>query len=340
MSRKTVTIRDVARAAGVSYQTVSRAFNNKDDISEATRQRIFEIAEQMGYRPSHVARSLSIQRTYNIGIIIPDIAHHFFAQIVGGAEEIATSAGYNLILVNSFKDAMRGARALDALWGQRVDGAILYGSFFSSEELLKRVEKIERSVLINCELDAGNLNGSIAIINVDDQSGAQAAVRHLVAHDRKRIALLVQQTISLSGRRRAAGYRQAMQALGMAVDESLIRDFSIEQGGGYQTAQRLLQEHPDVNAIIAHNDFIAAEAMSACLDAGRQVPDDVAVIGFDDDPLASIVRPRLTTLRIDKREIGRLAMRTLLEMIEGKVGGNPPGQIITPRLIVRESAPG
>jgi LacI family transcriptional regulator len=333
--KKSITIRDVARAAGVSRQTVSRAFNDKGEISPETKRHVLEVAEKLGYRPSHLARSLSINRTNNVGIIVPDITYPFFARIVKGAEEVSFSAGYNLFLINTYVDGKKEIDALDSLWDRRVDGAILYGSLLPDDKLGAYVERLKYTVLINCAVK-DTTNDTLATITVDDQMGAYKAVEKFIQLGRKNIAFLNGPRFSRSADLRLKGYQKCLQDHGIPVDDDIVLQdhYSIEHS--YKSASSLIQIKPEIDAILAYNDDVALGTLNACLDNGRTVPREIAIIGFDDSPLAAAVRPSLSSIRIGKRDLGRLAMTTLIAMIEGQ-SGISRNQIIEPNLILRNS---
>jgi len=335
---KQITIRDVAKEAGVSRQTISRAFNDKGEISPETKQHVLDVAQRMGYRPSGLARSLTTNRTYTVGLLIPDISYHFYSLIAKGVETVSSAAGYGLYLANTLRDIQRETQALDTLWDRRVDGAILYASFLSPGQLAEYVERYQHVVFINCQTVPDG-KGKIATINVDDTFGAQTAVAHLLENGHIRIAFLSGPEFSVSGRRRRAGYEQAFKAHGLTADPNLVYECFPDIEGGYEIAQQLLEDHPEVTAILAYNDMTAVGAMRACQDRGIKIPKEIAIIGFDDIPLASILRPSLTTVRIGKQDLGQQAMTTLLAMIEGKSDEIATEQIITPELVIRESAP-
>ncbi len=335
---KSITIRDVARAAGVSRQTVSRAFNNKSEISPETKQHVLEVARSMGYRPSGLARSLSTNRTYTIGLLIPDNSIHFFALITKGAEDAAVAAGYSLFLVNTLRDIQRETIGLDTLWDRRVDGAILYASFLSPQQLSAYVDRFQHVVFINCQT-IPTTSGKTASINVDDRAGARLAVSHFIQSGRSRIAFLAGPLMSISGQRRLTGYEQGFLDHDQTMDADLIHQVTPTLHTGYEDTMTLLKNHPDVNAILAYNDDIAVSAMNACADSGRRVPDDVAIIGFDDIPIAAVIRPSLTTVRIGKQDLGKLAMNTLIGLIEGENNQNNIEIKISPKLVIRDSAP-
>ena len=334
---KRVTIADVAKEAGVSMMTVSRAINDKGEISETTKQRILEIAKQMGYRPSGLARGLVTQRTTTVGLVVPDIANPFFSQIARGVEDVAYANGYNLFLLNTIEDVDRECAALDSLWEKQVDGLILCSSRLQQESLVERLRQFRYVVLVNRILQSA-VDG-VCTINVDDTAGACQAMDYLLESGRETIAFIAGPQQSLSGQQRLAGYQQSLRNHGRPVPAQLVAHCEPDTEGGYGAAMTLLAAHPQVTAVFAFNDLVAVGVLQACKELGRRVPQDIAIIGSDDIPLASLVTPSLTTLRVAKRHLGTTAMSTLLHLI--KQNSLPPAadQTIHPQLILRDSTP-
>lgn len=334
--KKRPTIADVARAAGVSLMTVSRVMNDKTGVGEETRERILELAAEMGYRPSQVARGLAMRQTSSIGLVVPDIANPFFAHIVQGAEEVAFKRGYNLFLMNTQEDTEREVAALDSLWQKEIDGIILCSSRLPPDELEAYAERFPAVVLFNRELPSPLSH--VVTLNINDSLGAQLAVRHLASADRRRIALLAGPVTSISGQRRIDGYRAGLREACRPFDPGLLEHCQPDTEGGRAATRALLARRPRLDAIFAFNDLVAVGAIQACEDAGRRVPDDVAIIGVDDIPLASIIRPHLTTLHIDLPAVGRQAMATTLALISQEPDVAPAAIWIDPELVIRDSA--
>jgi len=331
MSQRPATIEDVARAAGVSRQTVSRAINGKAEIRPATRRRILDAAERLGYRPSSIARSLATRSSRTVGLVVPDIANPFFPEIARGVEEAAYAAGYQVFLSNSAEDPDREWDILRALEEQRVAGVILCASRLSEAQQAELSRRAYPLVFLN---RAGG--PASACLMVDDLGGARAAMRHLLSVGHRRIGLLRGPERSFSAQRRLQAYRAALDAAGLPAEEGLISAGFPNVEGGRQATLRLLQAAPDVSAIFAYNDLMAVGAMQACGELGRRVPADCAVVGFDDIPLASLVAPALTTVQVDKLAAGRRAMTLLLRAISGDAGAL--SETLETRLIVRASA--
>lgn len=333
---KQATIADVAAAAGVSMMTVSRAINGKEGVSSATRRRVLDIAQELGYRPSKVARGLVTRRTGTIGLVVPDIANPFFAGIARGVEDVAYVHSLTVFLLNTSEDVPREERALDSLTAQQVDGLILCSARQPEGALQRQLTRFDHVVLVNCTLDTPPSNS--ATINVDDSTGSALAVLHLVARGRRRIALVAGPRNSRSGRQRLAGYLAGLaQSSPDMVDQAqeVIVHCPPSSEGGRTAMLALLDRRPALDAVIAYNDLVAVGVLQACRERSVAVPDQVALVGADDIPLARLITPALTTLRIDMEALGRQAMEMLLAKMEGAEDGRDV--LIRPELVVRET---
>lgn len=326
------TISDVARVARVSLMSVSRAMNNRPGLSEETRQRILEVADQLGYRPSSVARALATRQTSTLGLVMPDVANPFFAQIARGAEDAAYENGYGVFLINTAEDTDREKAALDSLWQKEIDGAILCSPRLLLEELKPYLARFPATVLVNRELDASLPN--VATVNVDDRLGAQQATSYLIESGRKCIAFVAGPTTSISSRRRLDGYRLGLDTAHRVFDPSLVEYCPPTTEGGHTAALTLFSRNLNVDAILCFNDLVAIGVIQACAEHGLNIPVDVAVIGADDIPLASLVRPMLSTLSINQYEIGRATIKVLVEMFDNS---SAQAVVIKPELILRDS---
>lgn len=331
------TIADVAREAGVSRQTVSRALNNKAEISSETLRRVLEVIERLDYRPSSIARGLATRRTLTIGLVVPDIANPFFAEIGRGADDAAHEAGYSVLLCNTVEDPKREAELLHTLEQRSVDGVVICSSRLPQDELAALVERQAAAVLINRVLPGVNA------VCVDDARGAGMLVRHLLADGRRSIGCLAGPAASYSSQERCRGYAEALAAAGGHRGAAYtVRCAHPDIESGYLAAKRLLHERPETDALLCHNDLVAAGALRACAELGRGVPDDVAVAGADDILLASLVTPALTTLRSDRPALGAAAARMLIDELNaspGNCSGDCHTLVFQPELVVRASAP-
>jgi LacI family transcriptional regulator len=314
--------------------TVSRALNDKPGVGEQLRGRIKLLADELGYRPNQNARNLVGQQSMTIGLVVPDIANAFFAQIVRGAEDTAYERGYTVLLVNTGESVQREQAALDTLWQKDVDGVIVCSARMAPDELQQQVGRFPAAVLVNRELPQPA--AQTATININDRAAAEAAVRHLLQRGCSRIGLAAGPATSYSAQRRMDGYRTALREAGLWFDPELLEHCAPDSAGGYTAAQAILQRRPKLDALIGFNDMVAIGALQYLQQNGYTVPDDVAVIGFDDIPLAAMVRPALSSVRADLTQLGRSAVEHLLRLIEGDetVGD----ELIEPQLVSRESA--
>jgi len=332
-ARKTITIEDVAQEAGVSRQTVSRAINGKGEISEATRQRVLEVADRLGYRPSRIARSLATRSSRTIGLVMPDIANPFFPEIARGAGEAAYGLGYQLFLSNTAEDPEREWSILRSLEEQWVAGLIVCSSRLSDEQLIEVGRRQAPLLLFNRVVEGADA----ASLLVDDAGGARAMMAHLLVAGHQEIGLLLGPTRSWSGMRRHEAYRAMLEMADITAREDHVVHGAPDVAGGRQAMEQLLEQAPGITAIFAYNDLMALGAMQACQAAGRRVPDDCAIAGCDDIPLAALATPALTTVKVDKTATGRRAM----EMLHGMISGaeeHSGAETMPARLIVRESA--
>jgi LacI family transcriptional regulator len=332
MARR-VTIKDIARQAGVSPQTVSRAINNKGEISPQTRARVLDIAGRLGYQPNGIARSLATRRTRNIGLVVPDVSNPFFASIARGIQDAAHHAHYNVFLCNTDETIEREISAIHSLEAQRVDGMILSSSRLSEQELLHLADRYQPLVLVNRRID----HQQVGYVLVDDAMGMQEAVRYLLELGHRSIGLLAGPPASHSGHERVRGYQNALHEKGIAPQPAWQIHCPPQVEGGQHAAAELLHRAPELTALLSYNDLVAIGALRACADAGCRVPQDCSVVGCDDVMLAALVSPALTTLHIPTYDLGQQAMAVLLGMIQDQ-NGQPKSIMVTPHLVIRNSS--
>lgn len=331
---KRVTMDDVAQAAGVSLMTVSRVVNNKDDVSEATRKNVLQVIEKLQYRPSSIARGLATQHTGTLGVVVPDIANPFFASMVRSAEEEAYAKDYSVFLGNTNEDIQRELTVLQSLEDNQVDGLVLCSSRLPEETLFDILSKFPSVVLVFRRCN----DKAIGAITLDDQLGGKMATEHLINSGHSNIGLIAGPPISMSTLGRIAGYKSALQEAGIAINDEWIRFGSPVIVSGEKVAHDLLLDYPELTALFCHNDLVAFGAIQACGGLGLRVPEDIAIIGYDDILLSALVTPSLTTLHIPRSDIGSQAMRMLLNQISD-VSLTPEEVFLQPKLIIRESAP-
>jgi LacI family transcriptional regulator len=324
---------DVAQEANVSLMTVSRVVNNKDGIRSETRQKVQEVIERLGYRPSNLARGLVTQKTGTIGLVVPDNANPFFSEVARGVEHIAYNNGYTVFLCNTEENISREIDILRILDEHQVDGLILCSPLLEDADLQEAITRQPATVLVNRPLR----NSQVASIMIDAQLGGQLIASHLIEAGHRQIGILAGPRTSLSGRDRLSSYVQTIEAAGIEQPEEWILHCSPTIQGGTSAAKQLLQTYPELTALICFNDLVAVGALQACKQVGRSIPDDVAVTGFDDIPMSAFVTPALTTCHLHRYELGRQAMQLLLNLMEGKMDG--ADIVLKPQLVVRDSSP-
>jgi LacI family transcriptional regulator len=329
-----VTMSDVADEAGVSKMTVSRVVNQKGEISSATRERVQQVIERLGYRPSAIARGLATRRTGTLGLVVPDIANPFFTEIARAVEDEAYAAGYHVFLCSTYEDPRREREVLDSLEEQLVDGLVLCSSRLPLDELQAVIDGFPAVVLVNRAVDGEE----VGIVRVDSELGGRMATEFLLQAGHRAVGFLSGPVTSSEGRLRMRGYHQAMAAAGLRPQTGWEQACSSNVEAGLETACEVLPRHPELTALICFNDLVAVGALQACASLGRRVPDDLAIIGFDDIPMAALVTPALTTCRSAQLEIGIQAMNLLRKCIDGRAR-ECERSVLRPELVVRASAP-
>jgi LacI family transcriptional regulator len=328
-------MRDVAREAGVSIKTVSRVVNEQGEISEATRQRVLAVIEDLGFRPSRLARALVTQKTHTAGLVVGDITNPFFPQIARGVLDAALEKGYNVFLCNTSGNPQQEFDILQSLADHGVDGIIIYPSYDSDDNLKKFTKYFQPLVVVNHPFE----HPGVSQITVSNLQGAKLAVDYLVCQGHTAIAMLAGiQDPSRDNVRRVQGFREAMAAHNFsAIDEWIVPGEAPTFECGYEDTQRLLTQHPQVTAIFAYNDLLALGALQACREAGRRIPEDCAIIGFDDIIWAAKSIPPLTTIHVDKYALGQQTANRLFDMLENPEDTYPPIYVDV-ELVIRESA--
>ncbi|MGH3425946.1 MAG: LacI family DNA-binding transcriptional regulator [Nocardioidaceae bacterium] len=331
-----VNIRDVAAAAGVSAATVSRVLNPEAaayPVRPETRERVLEAIERLRYRPNDLARALLHRRTNVVGLIVPDISNPYYPEVARGIEDVASTAGWRVVLCNTDRDIEKTTTYLDTLIKTRADGVIVVGGS-TSEALAPNIfEPYDTRIVL-----VGRHELPYPSVQIDNVAAAHEATAHVLRLGHRRVAFLGGPHASRTVQDRLAGYRQALEDAGVAFAERLVREGDFQEASGYATAGGLLGLPDPPTAIIAANDRMAFGAHAAAVDHGLRVPDDVSLVGFDDVSLASYLRPALTTVAIPSYEIGERAMRILLaeDPADPAGGGAEPSTLAT-KLVVRDS---
>jgi DNA-binding LacI/PurR family transcriptional regulator len=337
LDAKLTTIKDIAKKAGVSITTVSRALNGYDDVSEKTRRRIREIAEELNYSPNAVARSLVSRKTRTIGLIISDInragAKDAFAfEVLCGINDRAGELNYDLLLFSTSPKKQVEKSYKDLCRERKVEGAILSGLRLDDPYLR---EVIEQDAFPCVLIDIPVTGETVGHVTSDNRNGALLAVRYLLDNGHRRIAMINGHDQAHVSRERLEGYREALEKQGLSFDPELVFNGRFSEEGGAEAAYEILLRHSDVTAIFCASDLMALGAIRALERMGRKVPEDISIVGFDDINIASYCHPKLTTIRQDKYELGYQAAQLLIDMLENRTKNRKI--LLNNRLIERES---
>jgi LacI family transcriptional regulator, galactose operon repressor len=345
MGKNSVTIRELARLSGVSVGTVSRALNGYPDVRQDTRERIIRLADELDYTPQAAARTLVTRRSHVVGIFLetgknhPDIQHPFFHEVLVGIKTRLGAAGYDLLLFASEEPGNGyGTHSyLKRCNHHHVDGAVLMGLGTDDPE----VDRLARSSLPCVSVDVEFQGMHSSWVSSDNFQGAELAVKHLKECGHTRIGHIAGLLETTPGRQRLAGFRRAIESAGLGYFDELVvyGDFYFESGVAAMEKLLALDEPP--TAVFVASDMMAMGAMRAIQAAGLSVPNDVAVVGFDDIAIAAMATPSLTTVRQEKARLGELAADTLLRQMEEGANGQIDTSITLPvTLVVRESTAG
>jgi LacI family transcriptional regulator len=331
--RTRATLRDVARIAGVHPGTVSRALNPDTEalVRDETVRRVREVAAELGYRPNPLARGLKTNRSFTVGVIVPDIQNPLFPPIIRGLDDRLTEAGYTPLIANTDNDPERERVDLEAMRARQVDG-IVTATARADHELLDAVAASGTPlVLVNRRVPDGSLPSATA----DDRAGARLAVEHLTELGHARIAHLAGPQDLSTGRQRREGFAEAMRDAGL--DPGLMRiGRAFTEPEGARLCRALLDDGEPFTAIVAGNDLMALGCYDVFAERGIDCPHDVSVVGFNDMPFADRFAPPLTTIGIPHYELGAAAAELLLERLQGS-GDGPAQVVLATRLIVRGS---
>lgn len=329
-----VTIRDVARRAGVSISTVSRVLNATGAVHEDKQRAVLEAAETLGYRPNPAARSLLNKKTGGLGVLMPYVSGEFFAELLNGLDEAAQEHGCFLVVSTSHRHPEEFHAAIRAL-DKRVDGMVVMAPELGEDGAASLLHSGSPVCFINTFVGGADA----PVLNFDNYGGARALTEHLLELGHRRIALIKGSPNAWDAKERARGYRAAMAEAGAVNTADLEFEGEYTQAAGYAAAQAVLRTEPRPTAIVAANDYCAAGALSALNEAGVAVPSEMAIVGFDDVTSARYMLPALTTVRVPIREIGYRAIQEVVAQVDGKEHEARDQQGVAPvELVVRASS--
>jgi len=336
-SPKEVTIYDLARKLNISIATVSRALKDDPVVSKKTKKRIADLAKEMGYRSNHFARNLRTQRTNTLGVIIPRINSHFMSAVIAGMENVATSEGYNLIISQSSESVDKEKANTVTLFNSRVDGLLV--SLAYDTDSLAHFEPFLKKKIPVIFFDRTADHPSSICIQINNQRAAYEATTHLISQGRRRIVHITAPPKRNVYIDRLQGYKQALADQRIAFREDYVIVGNLSQEAGAEAANHIRQLKPLPDAVFVANDNCAVGCMIALKGLGVRIPEDIAFVGFNNDPVSTVVEPNLTTINNPGYEMGQVATRNLIDHLNGAASIQATNTIILrSELIVRESS--
>jgi LacI family transcriptional regulator len=332
-SRRSVTLADVAEAAGVSASTASRALNGRGELSDSTRAAVLEAAETLKFRPSALARSLRTRTSFTVGFVVPDVASPFYASALKGAQRVLEGAGYRVMLMDSEQDVAGEVAALRTLLEHQVDGLLVSTTGIPARLFREVVGRSARPCVFFDGILAAAGAGSVSL---DNDAGIALLVEHLAEHGHERIALLAGSQRETSGIERLVAFRAAMRARGLRVRRGYERSSPWSVENGRLDARAVLGLAPRPTAVVAASVELALGCMTACRELDLRIPDDLALVAFDDSYFAELLDPPLTSIAYDPEEVGRAAAGLLVDAMQD--GANGRRELVVPvHLVHRRS---
>lgn len=330
------TIKDIAKAAGVSVTTVSRALNGYSDVNEKTRQKIKEVALQLNYSPNTLARSLVMNKTKTIGLLVSgmtkgSIKDNFTYEILCGINDTIGSVDYDLIFFSTNTSQQKEKSYAQLCRERKVDGVIIQGIKTDDPYLQEIIDSDIPCVLIDIPIEAA----SVGYISTDNVLGGKKATMHLLELGHRHIGMINGHNRAFVSQQRLEGYRLALSEANIPFNWNYVLSGGFDEDEAYESAKKLLRTHPELTAIFCASDVMALGVLRAIKDLGRSVPDEVSVIGYDDIILASYVSPKLSTIAQNKYLMGQMATQLLAAMLKGETGERK--MIVETELVIRES---
>ncbi len=337
MKKGRTTIHDIAKKLDITASTVSRALKNHPRISEATKKAVLKTAKKLNYQPNHIAAALRNGKSKIIGVIVPTADRSFFASVVRGIEEVATTAEYNVMICQSYDEQQKEATNVETLLNTRVDGILV--SFAKGTENFEHFLKVKRKGIPLILFDRTHEYLDVSSVVIDDYLGAYKAVEHLIRQGCKRIAHFTNiKKISIY-RKRLRGYREALQNYGIPYDNQLVIESNMQLEDGRQSMLRLLQLNPPPDAVFSASDYSAMGAMEILKEHNIKIPQQIALVGFGNEPFTRFTDPQLSTIDQKSTEMGRAAAEIFLELIKKDKKTNASKTIVLkPELLIRASS--
>jgi LacI family transcriptional regulator len=333
---KEITIYDIAKTLNISPATVSRGLKDHPAISKKTKKKINETATAMGYRSNTFASNLRTKSTNTIGVIVPRLNSNFMSSAIAGMEKVANAAGYNLIISQSLETVKKEILSANTMFHSRVDGLMV--SLAYDTEDISHFEVLIKKGIPLIFFDRVPQHNSCTNIVIDNYKVAYDATKHLIDQGCKRIVHIAGNLKRNVYADRLHGYEQALADNGITKDADLVLISNLNIEAGPEATQYILNLDPQPDGIFAANDAVAVGCMQALKQAGKKIPEDIAIIGFNNDPLCKVIEPNLTTIDYPGREMGELAATTLINQLTGKGDINVSRLVLRSELIIRESS--
>jgi LacI family transcriptional regulator len=336
MQPKEVTIYDIAQKLNISSATVSRALNDDPVVSKKTRKRIFDAADKMGYRLNHFARNLRSQKTNIIGVIVPRLNSYFMSAVISGIERVANSEGYNIIISQSAEQWDKEMANAKTMFNNRVDG-LLVSLAYDTKDIAHFEPFFKRNIPV-IFFDRVEEHKNSTNVLIDNKRAAYEATKHLIEEGCKRIVHITAIPKRNVYTDRLAGYKQALAEHKIKFKEEYLIISNLGQEDGAQAAERLLHMRPLPDGVFVANDNCAVGCMVALKKAGISIPQDIAFVGFNNDPVATVVEPNLTTVNYPGYQMGEAAAHNLINYLKGAPMYTTDSIILKSELIIRNSS--
>ncbi|MEW9799270.1 LacI family DNA-binding transcriptional regulator [Alteromonas sp. CYL-A6] len=325
-----VTIKQVSELAGVSSATVSRVINNTDTVKEKTRKLVLEAMAELGYRHNVIAASLASNKTNTVGYVVPELHGSFFGAMMAGSEKVLREANKHMFVVTGHSDEKLEKKEIEALLSRRCDALILHVEAVSDDYLIDLARQNVPMVIVNRYIEEIGEQ----CVSLDNETGGYVATRHLIELGHTDIAYIAGALFKADGKNRLEGHKRALAEAGIAYDERMMVEGNFQAQSGEDGINALYGRGVHFTAVACANDEMASGAINALRNNGKQVPEDVSVIGFDNIDFASYLTPKLTTVNYPVREIGATAARWIIDQAYGDHKMHMK-HIFTPELIVR-----
>lgn len=334
---KEVTIYDIARKLNISPATVSRGLQDHPAISKKTKKKIFDMVDELGYRSNHFARNLRQRKTRTIGVIVHELNSNFITSVLAGIEKVTTESGYDLIIAHSSESAVKEAANAKNLFHKRVDGLIASLSF-DTNDLEHFKPFIEKGVPL-IFFDRVEQDGNNTVVIIDNAKCGYIATSHLIEQGCKRIVHVTSSLKRNVYSQRYKGYRDALFDHGIAFEESMLMINDLSEKAGIEAAMHILKMKPLPDGVFITNDFVAAVCMRTLKEHGLTIPDDIAIVGFNNDAIGKLIEPALTTINYPGMDVGEIAARNLMNHLNGVTDIRQTNTIIVrSELIIRKSS--